>query len=50
MPEPLPSYKEWRVGPPPHWDPTHANAYDKREIYYQVLTSSESKKMIILGC
>lgn len=27
MPEPLPSYKEWRVGPPPHWYPTHANAY-----------------------
>lgn len=27
MPKPLPSYKEWRLGPPPHWYPTHANAY-----------------------
>ena len=27
MPKPLPSYKDWRVGPPPHWYPTHANAY-----------------------
>ena len=27
MPEPLPSYKEWRVGLPPQWYPTHSNAY-----------------------
>ena len=27
MPKPIPSYKDWRVGPPPHWYPTHANAY-----------------------
>lgn len=24
---PLPSYKEWRVGGPPQWYPTHSNAY-----------------------
>jgi predicted dehydrogenase len=24
---PLPSYKEWRVGLPPQWYPTHSNAY-----------------------
>lgn len=28
MPEPLPSYKDWRVGLPPQWYPTHSNAYD----------------------
>jgi predicted dehydrogenase len=27
MAEPLPSYKEWRVGLPPQWYPTHSNAY-----------------------
>lgn len=27
MPEPLPSYKGWRVGLPPQWYPTHADAY-----------------------
>ena len=27
MPEPLPSYKGWRVGLPPQWYPTHSNAY-----------------------
>ncbi len=27
MEEPLPSYKEWRVGAPPQWYPTHSNAY-----------------------
>ena len=27
MPEPLPSYKEWRVGLPPQYYPTHSNAY-----------------------
>lgn len=27
MPEPLPSYKDWRVGLPPQWYPTHSNAY-----------------------
>jgi predicted dehydrogenase len=26
-PEPLPSYKDWRVGIPPQWYPTHSNAY-----------------------
>ena len=25
--EPIPSYKDWRVGPPPQWYPTHASAY-----------------------
>jgi len=25
--EPLPSYKDWRVGTPPQWYPTHSNAY-----------------------
>jgi predicted dehydrogenase len=25
--QPLPSYKEWRVGLPPQWYPTHSNAY-----------------------
>jgi predicted dehydrogenase len=27
MQEPIPSYKEWRVGLPPQWYPTHSNAY-----------------------
>ena len=27
MPEPIDSYKEWRVGLPPQWYPTHSNAY-----------------------
>lgn len=27
MSEPIPSYKEWRVGLPPQWYPTHSNAY-----------------------
>lgn len=27
MPDPLPSYKDWRVGLPPQWYPTHSNAY-----------------------
>ncbi len=27
MPQPLPSYKDWRVGLPPQWYPTHSNAY-----------------------
>lgn len=27
QPTPLPSYKEWRVGGPPQWYPTHSNAY-----------------------
>ena len=26
-PSPLPSYKDWRVGTPPQWYPTHATAY-----------------------
>jgi predicted dehydrogenase len=25
--EPIPSYKNWRNGPPPQWYPTHSNAY-----------------------
>ncbi len=27
MEKPLPSYKDWRVGNPPQWYPTHSNAY-----------------------
>jgi predicted dehydrogenase len=27
QPEPIPSYKDWRVGLPPQWYPTHSNAY-----------------------
>jgi len=27
MESPLPSYKDWRVGLPPQWYPTHSNAY-----------------------
>jgi len=27
MPDPIPSYKDWRVGLPPQWYPTHSNAY-----------------------
>ncbi|MGO8748206.1 MAG: Gfo/Idh/MocA family protein [Thermoguttaceae bacterium] len=26
-PEPIPSFREWRVGLPPQWYPTHSNAY-----------------------
>jgi len=26
-PQPIPSYKDWRVGLPPQWYPTHSNAY-----------------------
>ncbi len=27
MPTPIPSYKDWRVGLPPQWYPTHSNGY-----------------------
>lgn len=27
MEEPIPSWKDWRVGLPPQWYPTHSNAY-----------------------
>jgi len=27
MEEPIPSYKDWRVGLPPQWYPTHSDAY-----------------------
>lgn len=27
MPEPIPSFRDWRVGLPPQWYPTHSNAY-----------------------
>ena len=27
MPEPIDSYKGWRIGAPPQWYPTHSNAY-----------------------
>lgn len=27
MPQPIDSYKDWRVGLPPQWYPTHSNAY-----------------------
>jgi predicted dehydrogenase len=27
MPEPIPSFNDWRVGLPPQWYPTHSNAY-----------------------
>ncbi len=26
-PEPIPSFRNWRVGPPPQWYPTHTTAY-----------------------
>lgn len=28
MPEPLPSYMDWRAGLPPQWYPTHSNAFE----------------------
>lgn len=28
MPQPLPSFRDWRVGLPPQWYPTHSNAYE----------------------
>jgi hypothetical protein len=27
MPTPIPSFRDWRVGVPPQWYPTHSNAY-----------------------
>ncbi|MBN1394919.1 MAG: Gfo/Idh/MocA family oxidoreductase, partial [Pirellulales bacterium] len=27
MPRPLPSFRDWRVGPPPIWYPTHSTGY-----------------------
>lgn len=27
MPTPIPSFRDWRVGLPPQWYPTHSNAY-----------------------
>jgi predicted dehydrogenase len=27
MPKPIPSFRDWRVGLPPQWYPTHSNAY-----------------------
>jgi hypothetical protein len=27
MPTPIPSFRDWRIGLPPQWYPTHSNAY-----------------------
>ena len=27
MPQPIPSFRDWRIGMPPQWYPTHSNAY-----------------------
>ena len=43
MEEPLPSYKEWRVGLPPQWYPTHSNAY------YMGVTSGSFTEVSCLG-
>jgi predicted dehydrogenase len=43
MEQPLDSYKEWRVGLPPQWYPTHSNAY------YVCVTSRSFTEVSCLG-
>jgi predicted dehydrogenase len=43
MAEPIPSYKDWRVGLPPQWYPTHSNAY------YVGVTSGSFTEVSCLG-
>jgi len=43
MAEPIPSYKDWRVGLPPQWYPTHSNAY------YVGVTGGSFKEVCCLG-
>lgn len=43
MPEALESYKDWRVGTPPSWYPTHANAY------YNCVTDGSFSEVSCIG-
>ena len=43
MPEPIDSYKGWRVGLPPQWYPTHSNAY------YMCVTGGSFTEVSCLG-
>jgi predicted dehydrogenase len=43
MPEPIASFKDWRVGLPPQWYPTHSNAY------YVGVTSGSFTEVSCLG-
>ena len=43
MAEPIPSYKDWRVGLPPQWYPTHSNAY------YVGVTAGSFKEVSCMG-
>jgi hypothetical protein len=43
MPEPIDSYKDWRVGLPPQYYPTHSNAY------YVGVTGGSFKEVSCLG-
>ena len=43
MEEPLPSYREWRVGLPPQWYPTQSNAY------YMGVTGGSFTEVCCLG-
>ncbi len=43
MPEPIPSFRDWRVGLPPQWYPTHSNAY------YVCVTGGRFTEVTCLG-
>lgn len=43
MQEPIPSYKDWRVGLPPQWYPTHSNGY------YVCITSGSFLEVSCMG-
>ncbi len=43
MEEPIPSYKDWRVGLPPQWYPTHSNAY------YVCVTGGSFREVSCMG-
>jgi predicted dehydrogenase len=42
-PQPIPSYRDWRVGLPPQWYPTHSNAY------YVCVTGGSFTEVTCLG-
>jgi predicted dehydrogenase len=43
MEQPIPSYKDWRIGLPPQWYPTHSNAY------YAAVTSGSFTVVSCMG-
>jgi predicted dehydrogenase len=43
MPQPLASFRDWRVGLPPQWYPTHSNAY------YVCVTGGSFTEVVCMG-